>query len=353
MQFTIVLLLQSLLSWVWNFSDSRALAEEPLIFPSSFNGTTVTDANSPLRILTHNIRYAATFPGINEAPWSIRKSHIMGTLISQTTLPEYIGDEVASVICLQEVLHHQLVDILAALNGGDLDVNSERQWAHIGVGRDNGKTKGEYSPIIYPTRLLRLLHTETRWLSATPGRPSKGWDAAQKRIITIGVFEHKQTGQRLLAANTHLDDAGSIARKESAQMILATLSEMSDSWAAPSQELLRYFLTGDFNSLPEQEAYQTLNSSNNVVDVMDVVPKTEIVGAMETFTGFQPDTNIDKEWIGRLDFIWLGPRARVGSSSRADSRWEVKRYSVLPNLFGDGVFSSDHRAVIADTMVIL
>ena len=47
----------------------------------------------------------------------------------------------------QEVKHNQLEDMLNALP----------QYSYIGVGRDDGKTKGEYAPIFYRKDKFKLL----------------------------------------------------------------------------------------------------------------------------------------------------------------------------------------------------
>ena len=51
-------------------------------------------------------------------------------------------------------------------------------------------------------------------------RPSKSWDAASIRILTIAVFQHRSTGKAVVAMNTHLDDQGSKSRLEAAKIIL-------------------------------------------------------------------------------------------------------------------------------------
>lgn len=82
----------------------------------------------PLRILTHNIRYAATSLEKNEKLWPERLPLIVSELSystrffaesapNESILPEPIIQTAAEAafICLQEVLHGQLVDILAGL----------------------------------------------------------------------------------------------------------------------------------------------------------------------------------------------------------------------------------------------
>jgi len=90
------------------------------------------------------------------------------------------------IIALQEVLHGQLLNIHSLLNR-----NTPNKWAYIGVGRDDGKTRGEYSPIFYNTEIHELISWRYFWLSETPERPGRGWDAASVRICTVGRFGFK------------------------------------------------------------------------------------------------------------------------------------------------------------------
>ncbi|KAK3071560.1 hypothetical protein LTR53_008399 [Teratosphaeriaceae sp. CCFEE 6253] len=280
-----------------------------------------------------------------------------------------LAPQPASFISLQEVLHSQLHDILCALNGIDKRPKSRSlphgpHWAHLGVAREDGKSKGEYSPILYPVKLFRVLHFENRWLSPTPDRPSKGWDAGSERILTTAVFEHRATSERLAVFNTHLDNAGSEARENSVAMIVDVIDRIRVDWAMDrhSRETgentsvpLNFILTGDFNSFPTQEAYKAIVASDRMVDTYQAVPKERRYGNEVTFTGFRPDTDEDVDEIGRIDFVWFGPKSAVSSGllnvTRADlPRWSVEGYSVLPNVFDDGVFCSDHRAVVADVL---
>lgn len=273
---------------------------------------------------------------------------------------------------MQEVLHRQLYDILRSLNHADGDRSKSPEdlpegplWAHVGVAREDGKTKGEYSPIPYPIRLFNLQHFENTWLSPTPDKPSKGWDAGSERILTTGVFEHKFTKRRLAVFNTHLDNTGTEARENSIAIMIDVIERVRAQWRVKTDgerldttsEGLEYFLAGDFNSFPSQEAYKAMVASQKIIDVHEAVPTAERYGSEVTFTGFRPDTDKDKDEIGRIDFIWLGPKSRVREAQLADSStasrgWHVQGYSVLPNVFDDGIFSSDHRCVVADAVLL-
>ncbi|KAL8993721.1 MAG: hypothetical protein Q9169_006140, partial [Polycauliona sp. 2 TL-2023] len=220
---------------------------------------------SSLRILSHNIRYAITSPVKNERPWDERRPLIMSSLSYNTRLftpflhcknQSTQAIATAPFICLQEVLHTQLSDILHDLNGLDQSTTSLTtgpNWAHIGVGREDGQTKGEYNPIIYPLRLFSLLYSRTIWLSPTPSLPSKGWDAGCERILTMGVFKSKVTGQVVIACNTHLDNIGSVSRKESVGVICHMMRELSCGWDNDGGAAM--FLAGDFNSREDEDAY--------------------------------------------------------------------------------------------------
>ena len=232
-----------------------------------------------------------------------------------------------SFICLQEVLHGQLVDILSGLNA------SGKKWAYIGVGRDDGQEAGEYSPVIYQPAIWELKKYKTIWLSETPDRPSRGWDAACIRLLTIGVFQHHETKKRLVAMSTHLDHAGPKSRLESAKLILDQVQNYTD-------DANGIFLAGDFNSPPDTEAYKHMTSDESpMYDLRSSIPEEQRYGHTLTFSGFEGKPN------HRIDFLFLN---YGGSTSSEKTGWIVKQYAVLENRFEDGVYNSDHRAVVGD-----
>ncbi|KAK7187437.1 hypothetical protein DPSP01_002556 [Paraphaeosphaeria sporulosa] len=319
-----------------------------------------------LRILTFNIRYATGSPFTNEKPWAERFPRVLnqiqhetrfldGTSIPADSSPQHSA---ASIICLQEVLHNQLVDLLNSLN--ELPSSNDKLadgpiWAHVGVGRDDGHQKGEYSPILYPVAVFNLLHTETIWLSPTPEKPSLGWDAGSIRLLTIAVLEHKVSGRRILASTTHLDNEGSKSREHSVTIILESLKRVGRDWS--TEDELPVVLAGDFNSFPTQEAYLGMAASDYMYDLRDSVPASRRYGEEITFTGFQKEKWSDEQ--GRIDFIWLGPGDAVCKHNHGvkeevegNCQWIVDGYTVLSNVFDDGVYLSDHRCVVGDVRLL-
>lgn len=273
-----------------------------------------------IRVLTHNIRFATKEPVRGEELWPIRCPRLCSSLVFNSVSP-------ATFICLQEVLHDQLVDIQDSLNHF-----SPGEWAYIGVGRNNGKQAGEYSPIFYRPSVWKLSHWETIWLSETPKVPSKGWDASNTRIATVGEFHHRESGKNVVVTSTHFDHKGAVSQAKSAQLLLSLLEQK-----AHTSKALATILTGDFNSTPTQEAYQILTAPNStMVDVQNLVPENKRYGNDITCTGFG-----GKSKTSRIDFIFAR-KCDLGEHMKVDT------YAVLSNCFDDGVFSSDHRTVVSD-----
>jgi hypothetical protein len=123
----------------------------------------------------------------------------------------------------QEVQHHQLMYLKEQLSSYD----------HIGVGRDDGKEKGEYSCIFYNKEKFVPVKQGTFWLSQTPDTVSMGWDAVCNRVCTWGLFRLGKTKKMIWVFNTHFDHVGKLARTESAKLILAKMKELTEREKLP------------------------------------------------------------------------------------------------------------------------
>ncbi|KAJ4303762.1 hypothetical protein N0V90_002663 [Kalmusia sp. IMI 367209] len=277
-------------------------------------------ADIRIRIISHNIRYATTSPFTGERPWADRKALMVNELKWNTLY----NDEV--FVCLQEVLDAQLRDVLGGLGA---------EWDYIGVGRDDGKKAGEYSPILYRKAAWKVEEWKTVWLSETPDKPGKGWDAASIRIVTVGTFLHQASKKKVVGMCTHLDDQGQVSRTESAKLILRVVDEVTHNGTAVSDPL-PVFLGGDLNSEPDGSAFQILNGKNSSLQAVKELAPWKY-GNQKTFTGFQ-DSSAKTE----LDHVFVDRRKGV---------WEVRGFAVLPNRFDDGVYDSDHRAVVGDVVL--
>lgn len=283
-----------------------------------------------VRILTHNIRhdYPDRFEG--EKPWPERKQMLINEFEYHTRYHH------EAFLCLQEVMQNQLEDLLAGLNSKT--ATPADQWAFIGVGRDDGVQAGDQTPIFYRPSIWNLEHWETVWLSETPSTPSKNWDSDSIRLVTIGVFTHRITGDTVLALNTHLDDKGSRARLEGARIISAKVREYQEGRFG--SQISGTFLAGDFNCQEHEDAYVELMERDNWHDVFKLVDASRRYGDYDTYTSFETED----EPPCRIDFILLAPKDH--------QKWRVDGYAVLASRFDDRVFMSDHRAVVADLTLV-
>lgn len=220
-----------------------------------------------LTVISYNIRYDNPNDGENQ--WKYRKERVAN----------YIKEIRPDIIGMQEVLDPQLVFLDVSLT----------EFSFVGVGREDGKTKGEYSPILYNSNSLSLLQTDTFWLSETPTVISVGWDAALERICTYAQFEHKETGQKFWVFNTHFDHIGELARIQSAKLInqKVKMLNMNNSPVV---------ITGDFNLTPDTAPIKIFQ--NAYIDVMQKTPAN--ANNYGTFTGFDKLSNGED----RIDYIF-------------------------------------------------
>lgn len=247
------------------------------IFALLFTALCLVAQNS-MHVGSYNIRYANKGDRNRGNGWESRCPRLVNL----------INYEQWDIFGAQEVLHSQLQDLKAGL----------KDYAYIGTGRADGKTKGEYAPIFYRKNRVQCLKNGQFWLSETPDSvASVGWDASMERICTWGYFQDKATKWRFWFFNLHMDHRGTIARAESSKLILAKIDEMCGNEP--------YILTGDFNANQNEEPYALLTSSGKLKDTY-----TEARVRMAengTFNGF----STDRFSTSRIDHIFVSPRFMV------------------------------------------
>lgn len=198
-----------------------------------------------VKIISFNIRVGSGDQGTQNA-WAIRSKGIAPMFIKEN--PTVFG--------LQEALKFQV----------DYVKNNVPGYDCIGVGRDDGGTKGEIMAMFWKKEIVELEKSGTFWLSATPDKVSKGWDAKYYRTATWGIFRVKETGKRFLYMNTHLDNSGSLARKNSILLICDKLKELNP-------EGYPAILSADFNSTTADAIFDPLKEIMN--DARSDSPSTD------------------------------------------------------------------------------
>jgi endonuclease/exonuclease/phosphatase family metal-dependent hydrolase len=254
-----------------------------------------------LRVASYNLRYNNAGDGADA--WPNRKEMV------KNLVQHYDFD----VFGIQEGLRAQLNDV------AELPA-----YAFVGRGRDDGKEAGEHSAIFYKKARLQLLQTGDFWLSQTPDRPGKGWDATCcNRICTWARFKDLQSGQVFYFFSVHFDHEGVEARRQSGQLMVRKIKEIAQG--AP------VVCVGDLNSTPDTEQVKTLQGA--LGDAYQLTQRPAY-GPVGTFNGFE----LTAPLRDRIDYIFV---------SRGST---VLDYSVLTDSMR-GHYPSDHFPVVANVVL--
>lgn len=176
-----------------------------------------------LRVASFNVRYDSSGDR-GERDWKARRDLVVAT----------IGKMKPDVLGVQEALHHQL----AYLDG------KLPELAVLGVGRDDGKKRGEYSPIFYRRDRFTPDAEEqgTFWLSDSPAEPgSMTWGNEIPRICTWARLQDRLGGGHIYVFNTHWDHRSQASRERAGRMILERIAARK----YPGDPVV---LMGDFNA---------------------------------------------------------------------------------------------------------
>jgi endonuclease/exonuclease/phosphatase family metal-dependent hydrolase len=258
-----------------------------------------------IELMSYNIRLDN--PGDGENAWPNRKETFVNQILFYA--PDVIG--------IQEGLEHQV---------SYLDTNL-KTYKYVGVGRADVKEKGvgEYSAIFYNTSKYKELKSGTFWLSESPDKPSRGWDASLNRICTFIQLKDKKSDQKFWVFNTHFDHRGVEARKKSSVLIIQKIE-------AINKEKDPVFLMGDFNLQPDEAPIQFLAKELNDSRSISQLPPYGPVG---TSNGFDACKNVNK----RIDYIFT-----------SKSNITVKKYAVIADV-DDVKYPSDHFPVFIEAEI--
>lgn len=210
----------------------------------AFVSITLTWAQDEFRVMSYNIRLSSGNDGSNS--WKYRKE----------ATARMLKEERPALLGTQEMLPDQVKYLDKNLSG----------YGRCGVGRDNGKKKGEMMAVYYDRSLFSLVDWGTFWLSETPDKVSKGWDAACKRTCTWVVLDIKsQKGKkdtkvsRVLFLNTHLDHRGTRARQEGVRLIAERIEALTARYCKEGQQM-PVLLTADFNVTSNHPMFDVLKT---------------------------------------------------------------------------------------------
>lgn len=255
-------------------------------------------AQTSINFMTYNIRMNTSSDGVHA--WPNRKDDV-------TNLIRF---HQADIFSLQEVLDDQMQDLVRAFP----------DYGYVGIGRDNGKRKGEYAPIFFRKEVYSEVQRGYFWLSETPEEPSLGWDAACIRICSWIQLEERASGTIFYVFNTHFDHVGTVARSNAADLILLKMKEFACGNPA--------ILCGDLNMSPASAPIKKLSTELKDSFLVTALPAH---GSVQTYRGF----NFDDTPGDRIDYVFVSDALKV------------LRYGALTDS-RDRSFFSDHLPVLVE-----
>lgn len=245
-------------------------------------------------VWTWNVRYDAAEAGRSRRHIAIC-DHLAGA-----------GPQIA---CLQEV------------GPGLHDLMGKRLADYVLVGDDrSGTGQDERVPILVRRDWGQIIDHQTFWLSPTPTRPSRGWDARCPRIATTARISTAQGD--ISVCSVHFDHRGVTARIASCDLI----NDWADRERAAGHAVLA---AGDFNLPVGAPAYEALaHPDAGPLRDARLVEGVTLEGPAATWQSFG---GVIKR---RIDHIFV------------DDRWQVLAHKTLSPIKGRRPVS-DHYPVVA------
>ncbi|GGE97357.1 endonuclease [Chishuiella changwenlii] len=260
-------------------------------------------AQQNLAVMSYNIRLGSVDDGANH--WNIRKQKLVDLIKYYDA--DFIGVQEAQVPQLEFIKQ----------NNPQLDF--------IGLPRSEDNN-AEYSAIFYKKDQYKILEQKTSWLSETPEKVSKGWDAAYNRIITYGLFQDKKTKKTFWVINTHFDHVGKIARQKSLELIDQLIQDLTKKKNVPT------FFMGDFNMNHDDASVKYIQNK-----YLDTRLNAELVyGPNFTWEDFK--FNVKGTEI--LDYIFYKKNDKV----------TCKSFNTIDDFY-DFKYPSDHLPILAKFLI--
>lgn len=227
---------------------------------------TMPAAAQALRVMSFNVRLMPADDGENR--WEARRDLLVQTI--RRADPDVFGT--------QELFKGQ----------GDYIVAGLPQYAWFGRGR-RGDDGDEHMGVFYRKDRLRAVESGDFWLSDTPGvAGSISWGNLYPRMVTWALFERLADGRRFYFFNTHFPyrEQDGQARTRAAGLIAQRLAELPQG--------VPVVLTGDFNDVPDSDAYRTLAAT--LQDAWTTARRRS--GPAATFHDFTGKAD------RRIDWVW-------------------------------------------------
>jgi endonuclease/exonuclease/phosphatase family metal-dependent hydrolase len=293
----------------------RAAALSLFIFGACANRTACAEPVA-LNVMSFNIRYS--YGGHDEQatennwtdPAFPRRDRVIRVI--RESMPDILG--------VQEARHLQIVDLQAAL----------REFDFYGIGRDDGKTGGEYSGIFYDKNRFTRREAGSFWLSDTPEKPGTTFYKAENAVPRIASWlrlRDQRSRREIFVLNMHWDHIDVAARRQSARLVRERLADLADG--------LPTIVMGDLNAGENSAAVVALRGEDDAIG-RPFADSYRIVHPQR-----KPDEATFGGWEGitegrRIDFILhtdeFQPTAAAIVRTSYDGHWPSDHYPVTATL---------------------
>jgi endonuclease/exonuclease/phosphatase family metal-dependent hydrolase len=270
-------------------------------------------ATDELRVMSFNIRFAKA--GHSEE--RSENNWADATHPRRERVIRVIRDFNPDLLGVQEARDGQISDLREALP----------EYEFYGIGRDDGKTGGEFSGIYY--RKARFKHKDAGsfWLSATPDK--QGTTFAPNKLPRIASWVKlvdDKSSREFVLLNMHWDHQDQAAREKSAALVRERLATIAKG--------IPTIVMGDLNSKEDSKAYATLT-------VADEAGRELIDSYRKLYPKRSPNEASFDDWKGtikgsRIDFILhtaeFAPTTAEIVRTSYEGRWPSDHYPVTATL---------------------
>lgn len=269
-----------------------------------------------LRAMSFNIRFAK--PGHSETAaennWNDER------LPRRDRAVRVIREQSPDLIGVQEAYYPQIKDLQDSLP----------EYAYYGIGRDDGKTKGEQSGIFYRKARFTKTGAGSFWLSDMPEKPGTSFYKALNacaRIASWVKLADKKSERDLFVLNMHWDHIDIPAREKSALLVRDRIAGLAGD--------LPSIVMGDLNAREDSRELVAL------VGTTDSTGRKLADSFRELHSKRSADESTYNDWKGtlkgsRIDFILhtseLKPLAADIVRTSYDGHWPSDHYPVTATL---------------------
>lgn len=259
---------------VTGFTSNAVYGADPV-----WEGQSHMPCSRDLKLMSFNLRYDfGTDAAANDINgWNNRQNPRRARV--KSVLDKWAPD----IIGTQEGYDHQIQNLKA----------DHPYYDFWGVGRDDGRNRGEYAGIFYRRESLRFQAGGHFWLSETPEKPGTTFPTeGNNRMASWVRLEDRATGNSYLIVNTHWG-LTEYSRQASADLMVKRLGEILNN------DIL--VILGDLNTGEMKRDFLTLKDGMELNDSFRLAhpEPTKDEGSYHGFTG-----NTDGQ---RIDHILIPP----------------------------------------------